>query len=285
MQNHSTMVAPNNEFDIEKAIEQDQDNTKSQQIRGESKHETSNNFQSLKTMSIINLLAVIGTAVAFGIIMHKNIQATQNAIDELKNIHIVQMDNSSGLDAILTDANGKAIVTVAEGHTVSAVTIKDETSGGTASCISMDDLAEMVVNSEKGIRNIVSFKDEEGHASAVFFMDGDTLVSDEYVTLASGKYRFEFDSPKCQSKDHDSNGVADADVDVDAGMDIGKRHLAGRSLLSSKVDVIKSGESRRRMGASSPCRFGINCPTGPNKDVLITTCFRNEYGKRFCPEK
>ncbi len=50
---------------------------------------------------------------------------------------------------VLTNVNDNSVVMVTEGHTMSAVIIKDENSGGKVLCISMDNMAQMVVNHDK----------------------------------------------------------------------------------------------------------------------------------------
>ncbi len=194
----------------------------------------------LTVMNVINFLALIAIAASFAVIMTKNTNTTQDAIAAFQ-----RSGNAFRVDPkndVLTNANGDSVVTVTEGQTVSAVIIKDENSGDKVSCISMDDVAQMVVNSEKGIRNIVSVHDEDGNVNSVLAMDGNTVVTDDYVTFALGQWMVSFDSPACQGTDVD-------EVNVDVEIDDRDRHLVGRGLLNSHVASIKSGESRQ-LGSS-----------------------------------
>lgn len=89
------------------------------------------------------------------------------------------------------------MIIVAEGYTVSAITIKDKTFDEEVSFVPIEDLTQKMKNLKRNSEN-VSIHDDEGDVSSIFLVNGDTIVADVIVTLVSWKCEFELDNPKCQ---------------------------------------------------------------------------------------
>ncbi len=174
----------------------------------------------LAILNIFTLMAIIGLAIALGV-GNKN---TQDAIND--SIHMQTLsDPDRGLKAVLTDLDGNPVSTVSKGFsaTATAFEVNDTVSGTMTACISAMDLAQMLLNNENGIKNTVSIKDGEGYVVSLLNMEGDVVIMNDYITMASGKFKFSFDSPEC-------NGAVDMN-----GEDDGTNH---RHLMHEYVEVL-----------------------------------------------
>mmetsp|Transcript_2712 Transcript_2712/g.5244 ORF Transcript_2712/g.5244 Transcript_2712/m.5244 type:complete len:326 (+) Transcript_2712:42-1019(+) len=155
--------------------------------------------KSLTILNFINLIVLTALAIALGIVVSQGDKETQNVITE--SVHTkVEADPARGMSAVLVDMEGNVVSTVAEGHSVSATSFVDPNSGNKTVCVPMNDLVKMVLNTENGIKNTMSIKDQSGDVISIVNLEGDAEIGDEEVSLASGKYTFILNSSACTSK-------------------------------------------------------------------------------------
>ncbi|KAL7449904.1 hypothetical protein ACHAXS_000218 [Conticribra weissflogii] len=169
-------------------------------------------------------MAIIGLAIALGV-GNKN---TQDTINDSVHTQVLS-DPERGLNAILADLNGNTVSTLSEGFSSSAFVVNNSLSGNKTVCMPVLELAQMLLNNQNGIKNTVSIKDEEGYVLSMLNMEGDTFLKEDYITMASGKFKFSFIGHRC-----------DGGIYV-KGEDDGINH--GR-LLHKYVDFLKSQNNR-----------------------------------------
>lgn len=186
--------------------------------------------KKVKVLTILNvftLMAIVGLAIALGV-GNKNTQDTIN-----DSVHTQTMsDPDRGLNAVLTDLNGNPVSTVSKGFTATAFSVNDTVSGSMTACISALDIAQMLLNNENGIKNTVSIEDGEGYVVSLLNMEGDVAIMNDYITFASGKFKFSFDSPEC-----------DEAIDMTSEGD----DLNHRRLMHDYVEVLRSLNQQDRL--------------------------------------
>mmetsp|Transcript_32397 Transcript_32397/g.62385 ORF Transcript_32397/g.62385 Transcript_32397/m.62385 type:complete len:287 (+) Transcript_32397:105-965(+) len=182
----------------------------------------------LTIINIINLLALIALAITLGLVVRRGDKDTQDVIAASIQTK-VGATPGRGSDAILTDKDGNVVSTVAEGRTISAITVTDPNDNANkTACVSLSDLAQMVLNNENGIKNTMSIKDESGGITSILNMDGDIEVDDDQVVFGSGKYQFVFDSPECNPDEVAGDG--------------GRRRLFGRKYFNERIESLRWGK-------------------------------------------
>mmetsp|Transcript_784 Transcript_784/g.1498 ORF Transcript_784/g.1498 Transcript_784/m.1498 type:complete len:237 (-) Transcript_784:4138-4848(-) len=190
------------------------------------KHSTEAERDSI--INIINLLALIALAITLGLVVRRGDKDTQDVIAASIQTK-VGATPGRGSDAILTDKDGNVVSTVAEGRTISAITVTDPNDNANkTACVSLSDLAQMVLNNENGIKNTMSIKDESGGITSILNMDGDIEVDDDQVVFGSGKYQFVFDSPECNPDEVAGDG--------------GRRRLFGRKYFNERIESLRWGK-------------------------------------------